>query len=337
MDDMKVNIKGVSQYRDRHGKLRTRYRANGVHVPLPDPSDPKFMDALEVARKARPTIKNADQSGTVKKAMDLYYASPKYANLAPKTKYEVSRRLAELLDKNSHLQLDSLTPELVREMQAKRADKPAMANVSMRYLRSFLNWCVKARLIADNPASGIDMYKTGEWRAWTLDECARFEAKWPTGTPQRRLYVLLRFAGQRVGDTARMTLHDRSDGFISVVQEKTKEKLEIFEHPDITAELDLLPKNQIPFFLTTKGDVMSSEYASKMLKAAARAAKLSEDCKAHGLRKRAATDLAEAGCNDRQIMAITGHRSKAMVEHYTKAIEQKGQSKVAILKLSKNK
>jgi hypothetical protein len=39
----------------------------------------------------------------------------------------------------------------------------------------------------------------------------------------------------------------------------------------------------------------------------------------HGLRKVAARDLAEAGCSVHEIMSVTGHKSLAEVERYTKA------------------
>jgi integrase len=45
-------------------------------------------------------------------------------------------------------------------------------------------------------------------------------------------------------------------------------------------------------------------------------------CSAHGLRKLAAKRLAEAGCSDRQIMAITGHKTVSEVSRYTEAAEQ---------------
>jgi integrase len=45
-------------------------------------------------------------------------------------------------------------------------------------------------------------------------------------------------------------------------------------------------------------------------------------CSAHGLRKLAATRLANAGCSTDQIKAITGHKSLSEVARYTKAADQ---------------
>jgi integrase len=43
----------------------------------------------------------------------------------------------------------------------------------------------------------------------------------------------------------------------------------------------------------------------------------------HGLRKNAAVALADVGCEPREIMAITGHKTLAKATHYTKRANQK--------------
>src|SRR5262249_41315706 len=63
----------------------------------------------------------------------------------------------------------------------------------------------------------------------------------------------------------------------------------------------------------------------------------SERCKAHGLRKAAARRLAEAGCSASEIMAITGHKTLAEVERYTRAAEQERLARRAIKRQSENR
>jgi len=50
---------------------------------------------------------------------------------------------------------------------------------------------------------------------------------------------------------------------------------------------------------------------------------LPQRCVTYGLRKAAARLLAEAGCTTHEIMAITGHKTLAEVERYTRAAAQK--------------
>jgi integrase len=55
-------------------------------------------------------------------------------------------------------------------------------------------------------------------------------------------------------------------------------------------------------------------------------------CSSHGLRKLAATRLADLGCSEREIMAITGHKSVSEVSRYTKAAEQSRLAEQAMAK-----
>ena len=84
-----------------------------------------------------------------------------------------------------------------------------------------------------------------------------------------------------------------------------------------------------PFSVKGFGHFMSAAIAS---------AGLPGRCKAHGLRKAAARRLAEVGCTPHQIMAVTGHKTLAEVERYTRAAEQKRLNKEALEKqLANNK
>jgi integrase len=55
---------------------------------------------------------------------------------------------------------------------------------------------------------------------------------------------------------------------------------------------------------------------------------------AHGLRKAAARRLAEAGCTEHEIAAITGHASLREVQRYTRAADQ---TRLAIATIEKVK
>jgi integrase len=57
----------------------------------------------------------------------------------------------------------------------------------------------------------------------------------------------------------------------------------------------------------------------------------------HGLRKVAATRLAEAGCTAHEIASITGHSSLKEIEPYTRAADQKRLAKAAMKKVGRTK
>jgi integrase len=57
-------------------------------------------------------------------------------------------------------------------------------------------------------------------------------------------------------------------------------------------------------------------------------------CSAHGLRKAAASRLAELGCTELQIMAVTGHRTSKEIVRYTRGARQKIMASSAMAKMS---
>jgi integrase len=55
-------------------------------------------------------------------------------------------------------------------------------------------------------------------------------------------------------------------------------------------------------------------------------------CSSHGLRKLAATRLADLGCSEREIMAVTGHKSVSEVSRYVRKAEQSRLAEQAMAK-----
>jgi integrase len=91
---------------------------------------------------------------------------------------------------------------------------------------------------------------------------------------------------------------------------------------------------------TARGLPWIPSYLSRHVGLEVARAGLPEGINLHGLRKLAATRLANAGCSAHEIAAITGHRSLSMVAHYTASADQERMAKSAVLRLqtgSKNR
>jgi integrase len=105
-----------------------------------------------------------------------------------------------------------------------------------------------------------------------------------------------------------------------VRQQKTDAVLLIPLHPDLRLALDSVPRSNMTF-LMDRGAPYAPAYLSGWFKRQCKRAGLSV-CSAHGLRKLAATRLANAGASTDHIKAITGHRTSKEVERYTRAADQ---------------
>jgi integrase len=98
----------------------------------------------------------------------------------------------------------------------------------------------------------------------------------------------------------------------------------------------LVPRTNLTFLLTDRGAPFTPGGFSNWFRARCDEAGLPQ-CSAHGLRKLTATRLAELGCSEREIMAVTGHKSVSEVSRYTKAAKQTKLAEQAMAKFSQRR
>jgi integrase len=333
----------VNEQRGREGTVRYWYfRRDGRRWRLPgnpetdaDASAEYWRLRKETDRDSAPTIGAADRhaSGSFGALVRDYLASGTFREKRPSTQAEYRRVLEALAVVHGAKPVRLMERRHIRRIRDERADTPGAANTIVRMVKLLLNFAVEDGLIAANPAAKMKLLKVGEWRAWTDDECSAFEARWPGGSMERRAYRLAIFTGQRKGDLVLMTRAHRKDGAIRVVQGKTGEDLWIPEHRELTAEL--VTGEHMSLLTTSLGKAFDPVYFGAWFADAIDKAGLADDCVLHGLRKTAAKRLAEAGCSEEQIKAVTGHATSRMVAHYTKGANQRKLATAAILKLEK--
>jgi len=213
-------------------------------------------------------------------------------------------------------------------------DRPGAAIVLHKRVRTLLDYAVKIGWIQSNPASKIETYKSAEFHTWTEDEIAAFEKRWPVGTKQRLAFALLLYTGQRGSDVHRMIWPD-ANGIIRIKQQKTGQELEIPVHPDLLFILRGMKREHVAILVTEFGQPFSVKGFGQYVSAAIAAAGLPSRCKAHGLRKAMARRLAEHDSTTKQIAAVTGHRSLAEVEKYTRKAAQGRLAAQAMNKIGK--
>jgi integrase len=124
------------------------------------------------------------------------------------------------------------------------------------------------------------------------------------------------------------------NGKIAVRQEKTGTPLLIPISPELAEALAHVPRTNMTFLLTERGAPFTAAGFGNWMRDRCDEAGLPQ-CSSHGLRKLTATRLAELGCSEREIMAITGHKSVSEVSRYTKAAEQSKLAERAMAKMSK--
>ncbi len=338
--------KFVQGFVDRHGKARFYFRRAGFKaVSLPGlPWSPEFMAAYEAALAGQPTpIGSARvKPGTIRALAVSYYGSIAFRSMKPSTQSayrNIIERFCRETDRDGHAHGDKSATALQREhivkLMAARAEQPDSANGLRKVLRAMMKHAVEAGLRADDPTRDVRAIrvKSSGFHSWADEEISQFEARHPVGSRARLALALLLHTGQRRSDVVRMGRQHMRDGILQVQQVKTGAELTIPVHPALPSIIAEMPANNLTFLTTQFGKPFTAAGFGNWFREQCNAAGLPH-CSAHGLRKAAARRLAEAGCTEHEIAAVTGHASLREIVRYTKAADQKRLARAAMEKVS---
>jgi len=320
-----ININGREYHYYRREKRRFRL-----------PNDPTTLLYTQEYNRIDALFSDRELSayivGGIASMIEAYKQSTNFKQLKPRTKQLYISVLDPFVKKFGHAPVVEVTKGFLLQWRDKMANTPAKANNSIIAIRSVYKFAEERGIASQNPAIGIKKLKVGEWRPWTEEEIEKFNASAPEYLKLGLDLAL--YTGQRQGDVLTMHWNHLVDGGISAIQEKTGKRLWISLHSKLRERLENTPKSSVIILTTPAGQPFKKRNFSEHFKEACRAAGLPEDCVFHGLRTSACVRLAEAGCSNKEIEAITGQSLK-MIEHYTKMANSKLLSKSAIEKLER--
>lgn len=290
----------------------------------------------------RPAAKApAHAPGSLDALLAAYRRSPEWAAHEPSTRTNYTIYL-RVLERVGHLRVKDIKRRMILELRDAIAAKRGRgaANVFARVTAAVLSWGVDRDWLEYNPAAAIRTIRGGRLPPWTRAETEIALARLPE--PLRRVVVLALYTGQRRGDLCAMTWSAYDGRTIRVAQEKGRRRLAeppplvIPCHRALRAELDRWKaegRRSTHILTTARGRPWKPTHLSHEMDKALAAIGLPGRLNVHGLRKLAAANLAEAGCSTKEIAAITGHRTLAMVALYTESAEQERLAQAAITRL----
>jgi integrase len=202
-----------------------------------------------------------------------------------------------------------------------------------RVTAALFAWAMDREWVEHSPAARLKPLPGGTLPAWSDAQIAAALAALPEA--MRRVVILALYTGQRRGDLCRMAWTQYDGSLIRLRQSKTGEHLIIPCHPILRGEMDQWKAGrQGPLILTSeKGHAWTPPHLTEQMRRSLHRAGLPAGLNVHGLRKAAARRLAEAGCSPHEIQAITGHKTLAMVSHYTASADQEKLAQAAVRKL----
>ena len=323
--------KYVTAYADRHGRVRYRFRRVG-QKPYSFRSKPGSADFLHeyqacLSSTAAPNIiPGAGRAirGSFDDLISRFYRSTEWAAPSASSKKSYRSVIERFRAQHGHRMVRDLRYVNVDSILARMSGTPAAANNLRKILIRLMDYAIKLEMADRNPVRGTRPLRTNPdgWHSWTDEELEQFENRHPLGTKPRLAFALLLYTGQRRSDVVRMGRQHLRDGLITVVQQKTGERLEVPVFAELTKAIAAMPPSEhLTFLVTEYGRPFTAAGFGNWFRDQCDLAGLNQ-CSAHGLRKAFARLAAEAGLTHAQGKAWTGHRTNAEFDRYSRAASQ---------------
>lgn len=296
----------------RHGRVVWYVRpGHGARIRLPDEyGTDAFWEAYRVALSGqRPQPKAGPATGTLAWLIARYVESGEWSDLSPATRKQrhAVYRVAE--GASGHVAVKSITKATILTGRDRRRDRPHAANNFVKAMRGLFGWSLARALVPVDPTAGVKLLEGDNdaegFHAWTEEELATFEARWPLGTRQRLAFDILLYTGLRRGDAWRLGRQHVRGGEFTIRTEKTGAIVTRPMLQQLIASIAATPTGDLAFLVTDRGQPFESkESFGTWFGKACRAAKVPGS--AHGLRKAGARRAAEAGATEAQLNALFG-------------------------------
>jgi integrase len=340
---VRIKLKYVVEDVDRHGNIRFYFRRKGQSkIRLPGlPGSDQFMDAYRSALANlpvdRPRTVGCPAIGSFGHVCLSYYASPTFKRLAPSTQSWRRRALDSICEKHGDKPIAMMRAKHIRMLRDEKANLPGASRTRLKALKALFTWAVDEELVTDDPTLGVKKihYVSKPHHTWTLEEVEQYERHHPVGTKARLGLALLLYTSWRREDAPRLgpqhiceerlpdgSTKKRIKYRLAKNEDREPVDMDIPLYPDLADIIDGTSSGHLTFLITNYGKPYTTGGFGNRFKDWCRQAGLPH-CSCHGLRSAVACRLANRGASQFEIMAITGHKSLAEVERYTKAANTK--------------
>lgn len=330
----------VTEWRDRHGKKRYRYRRTGQpsHNFRSDPGTPEFIAELAEAKGAG--FARQFEPFSMDELAHKLFASRKWLGMKDSSQYTYRRiiqRYLEMKDKKGRrygsYNAKLATASGLDKQLSQFLDKPGAGTTLRKALAKLFKYAIKLNWIAVNPVAETEPFATNKegWHTWTDDEIERYRAYWPLGTMARlTLEIALDTAGRRceLNELERAQL---VEGRWEIAHAKDNEETSVRISSEAKAAIDALPVAPIRYFIVSAwGKPYSVEGLSNRFRKWAREAGCPTNI--HGLRKARSRLLAESGATAMEGRSVTGHKKDGTFLHYAAKADRKRMADAATAK-----
>ncbi len=337
----RIRLKYVNSFANpdrKNGAVRHYFRKRGMKdIPLPGvPGSEEFMAAYQMALAgmpdaARPEIgAKRTEPGTVDALAVSYYKSDGWQHGLDGETRKTRRRIIERFrERHGAKRVALLRREHVMKMLTEIEGASARRSW-FKSIRPLLQHAVPT-MLKDDPTFGIatpKLPRTKGHHSWFNTEIAAYRAFWPCGTQQRLVFEFALETVSRRGEVVRLGPQhvytgSKGEPRIRIARIHGSDDVDIPITPELKAAIDAMPRAHLTFIVTAYGRPRSRFGLGTDFARWAREAGLPDHCRLHGLKKAGMARLADAGDTTHELMAVSGHKTLAEVERYTKGANKK--------------
>lgn len=348
----------VSAMRDRHGKLRWRFRKGSRQVylsgePHTDAFDASYRAAVaglpqpakQPPRRTAEIVRIATSAKpeSFRAAWRIYTkSSPDWKALKDISRVKQSAIAEEFLSEKvseesplvwADVPVADLRRRHVKKILADMAGTPFAAKHRLTVIRKMIEVALDEEWIEADPTHKIKYRpeRIKGWRSWTDQERDLFEARWIVGTTPRLVYELAFWLGNRRGDIATLRWDQRgtwrdplgeTHDVFRIAQQKGGKEMILPITSSLAEVLRATPVRGATIVTTEYGQPFSEKSLTGRMADWTRSAKMQKGCTLHGLRKTLGRTLAESDATTRQLMEVLGHDDIEHAELYSREASQ---------------
>ena len=298
-------------------------RSHGPRVRLRAPfgSDAfwtEYHGAIAALANTTTTVINPETApiGSVAWLIERYRETSAWTDLSLATRRQRENIFKQIITAAGQQRYANITNATIEAGRERRQNTPSQARHFLNTLRGLFRWAKKAKLVKIDPTADVDdpkRPKTDGFAIWGEDDVADYRRDWPLGTRERVWLEVGLNTGLRRGDAVVVGKQhvsyppDYPLGIITLKTAKTGTEVTIPVLPELAEALAAGPCGDLAFIVGANGKPFTKESFGNEFRKACRKACI-RNHPFHGLRKLAATRLANAGGS--------GHMGRLCGIHY---------------------
>lgn len=297
---------------------------------------PEFDTEYRAALSGTPTRKAASSQSSLQWLLARYRETTAWTEgLSAATRRQRDNIFKQVIETAGHEPYARITKATIIAGKERRSATPAQARNFLDAMRGLFRWALDAELVKVDPTGGVSnppRKKTDGFIPWTEDHVAAYEARWPIGTRQRVWLDVLLYTGLRRGDAVRLGRQHVRAGSIKTEKSGLTVEVPVIVLPVLQNTLDAGPCGDLAFIAGANGRPLTKESFGNEFKAACKEAGVPGS--AHGVRKLAATRMADNGATEAVLNAVFGWTDPRMAAHYTRTANRRRLAREHIEKLA---